>query len=360
MKAKIVRPGELTSDHIDRWRQFQTANDALRSPFFSPEFTLAVGSARSDARVAVLIRGGEVCGFLPFHLYRSSIAKPIGGPISDYQGVVTAAPLDGGEILKALRLNAYDFNHAPAAQAALAPGAIHFATSPCMDLSAGYEAYYAQQLLTQKHTLKETQRRSRKLEREVGPIRLEMHDDRPEAWDELVRHKNLSYRELNLPSILDVPWVARTLEAIRSYRHRDFAGLLTTLYAGDKRIAMHMGMRTATTICWWFNTYDREMRQYAPGLIMLLETARQGANEGIRLIDLGKGTEAYKTAVCNGTTHLCEGSIERPGSLPGVLRRFQKLSVRSLATMPLGRYEDYPRRAFARAITHMRLPEELR
>lgn len=360
MKAEIIRPDELTSEHVHRWRHLQTTNDALRSPFFSPEFTLAVGSARSDARVSVLTRDGKVCGFLPFHLYRSGIAKPIGGPISDYQGIVTDAPLDSYEILKATGLNAYDFNHAPAAQPTLASGAIHFATSPCMDLSKGYEAYYAQQLLTQKHALKETQRRLRKLEREVGPVRLEMHDDQPGAWEELIRHKNLSYREHNLPSILDVPWVGRTLDAIRSYRHRDFAGLLTTLYAGDRRISMHMGMRTATTICWWFNTYDREMRQYGPGLIMLLETARLGARDGIRLIDLGKGTEAYKTAVCNGTTLLCEGSIEQPGSIPGILRRFQKLSVRSLATLPLGRYESYPRRAFARAITHMRIPNELR
>jgi CelD/BcsL family acetyltransferase involved in cellulose biosynthesis len=360
MKAEIILPGELTSDHVDRWRQFQKANDALRSPFFSPEFTLAVGSARPDARVSVLTRGGQICGYLPFHLYRSGIAKPIGGPISDYQGIITDVPLQCFEILKASKLNAYDFNHAPAAQTALAQGAIHFATSPCMDLSNGYEAYYAQQLLKQKRALKDTQRCLRKLEREVGPIRLEMHDDQPGAWEELVRHKNLSYRELNAPSILDVPWVERTLEAIRSYRHRDFAGLLTTLYAGDRRIAMHMGMRTATTICWWFNTYDREMRQYAPGLVTILETARQAASEGIRLIDLGRGTEAYKTSVSNGTTLLCEGSIEQPGSIPGILRRLQKLSVRSLATLPLGRYKSYPRRAFARAITHMRLPDEPR
>jgi CelD/BcsL family acetyltransferase involved in cellulose biosynthesis len=359
MHAHIIEPRALTSDQIALWRELQLRDPTLWSPFFSPEFTLAVGVARADARLAVLVEGGQIRGFFPFHPGRNGVGKPVGGPISDYQGVISAPGmrLDSQALLKASRLDAYDFNHAPASQIALNPGAYHFSLSPHIDLRGGYAAYLANLSQTGKQSVKETNRRIRKLEREVGPLRFEFHDDSANAYGRLVAFKNASYRRLGVPSILDVAWVDRALSEIRSYHNPHFAGILSTLYAGDRLIAAHMGMRSSTTICWWFNTYDWDLRIYAPGLILLLQAVQRAADDGLTIIDFGRGTEHYKLTFANGGTQLCEGSIELPNSFAGRLRRLQKLSLNFFEHVPLGPYQSYPRRALARLITGMRLRE---
>lgn len=360
ISARVIRPGELTSDEIERWRTLQGTHRGLWSPFFSPEFTLAVGAARSDARVAVLSEAGETWGFFPFHVCRSGIGKPIGGPISDYQGVIAdpARVFDAGALLAACGLSTYDFNHLPSTQASLRRGALHVAASPHIDVSAGYQAYVAEQSKKSKDHFKKFERRLRKMERELGPVRLEVHDDSAAAWDTVVAMKNASYRRMGVGSILDVAWVARTLAEIRATRSAPFAGMLSTLYAGDRPVAAHFGMRSATTLHWWFNTYDHELRAYAPGLALLLLLAQRAPSEGLSIIDFGRGDEDYKLTFANGTTELCEGSIELPRSLPGTLRLAQKAGVRAMAQLPLGPYASLPRRVLHRLLTSMWLPEE--
>ncbi|MGE0849771.1 MAG: GNAT family N-acetyltransferase [Hyphomicrobiaceae bacterium] len=357
MHAHIIEPRALSPGQIALWRELQLGDPTLWSPFFSPEFTLALGVARTDARVAVLVEDGQVGGFLPFHLGRNRVGKPIGGPISDYQGLISRPNLRFGAqaLLKACQLDAYDFNHAPVSQGALGPGAYHFSLSPHMDLTGGYAGYLASQSKAGRQSLKETNRRIRKLEREVGPLRFEFNDGDAHAYGRLVALKNASYRRLGVPSILDVAWVDRALREIRSHRNPHFAGILSTLYAGDRLIAAHMGMRSSTTICWWFNTYDDDLRIYAPGLILLLQVAQRAADEGLKIIDFGRGDEHYKLTYANGSTQLCEGSIELPSSFAGRLRRLQKLGVGFFERVPLGPYQSLPRRAMARLMTGMHL-----
>lgn len=358
MKAHIIRPDALEAAHIALWREFQDAAPALQSPFFSPEFTLAIGAARSDAYVAVLEESGRICGFLPFHRAPAGVAKPIGGPISDYQGVIHAPGFDcsGEALLKACGLNAYDFNHAPAAQSALLAGAIHYSRSPYADLTAGYDAYVTNRLKGSRKNLKDLDRRRRKIEREVGPLRFNYHDSRDETWRTLVAMKNKSYERLKVRSILDVGWVDRALSALRATSNEHFAGLLTSIYAGERMIAGQFGMRSKTTWCWWFNSYDFDFKNYAPGMLLIVEAVKRAPKEGLTMIDFGRGDADYKMVFSSGETPLCEGSIEAPGSRAGALRRAQKLSLRMIERAPLGRFESYPRRALARLLTSMRLP----
>ncbi|MCX5690838.1 MAG: GNAT family N-acetyltransferase, partial [Planctomycetota bacterium] len=65
MRFQVINPADLDHGLIERWADLQQANAALSSPYFRPEFTLAVGRVRSDARVTVIEDGGRVVGFLP-------------------------------------------------------------------------------------------------------------------------------------------------------------------------------------------------------------------------------------------------------------------------------------------------------
>lgn len=358
MHACILSPQDLSASDIARWRELQAASHYLRSPFYSYEFARAIADARGDVTIAVMRRGREIIGFFPFHRLSGGVAKPVGGPISDYQGPVLApdVEVDGPELLRACGLSAYDFNHAPCAISALRSGAVHFSQSPYIDLRGGYATYIANRPKAGRHAVKETERRMRRVTEEVGELRFELHDDAEAVWPALVAMKNASYERIGVVSGLGIGWIDRALARLRSVGDGECRGLVSTLYAGDRLIAAHMGMRTATTLCWWFNTYDYELRNRAPGLILLLKAIERAAAEGIEVIDFGRGDEPYKLAFANGATDLCEGSIECTSTVPGVLRRAQKATLKGLSHVPLGRYESWPRRAMARLSTGMRLP----
>ena len=360
MDARIVAPADLTVGEVGLWRELQAACRDLDSPFLSPEFTQAVAQARRDARVAVLSSGRRTVGFLPFHAHSSGVAKPIGGPIADYQGPVLAPDVacGGAELLAACGLSAYDFNHAPLSMSALAGGAVHRSQSLVMDFSAGFSAYVAGRPKAARHAIKETERRVRRLTEDLGPVRFELHDASEAAWPWLVEMREAGYARLGVASGFRVPWVARTLDALRRMQSREFAGVLSTVRAGDRLIAAQFGMRTRTTLCWWFNTYDFALRNRAPGIVLLLMAAEHVAGRGVGRIDFGRGSEDYKLTFATGATELCEGSIELPRTVPGRLRQLQKLGVRAFAHVPLGRFESWPRRALSRLVTGVRLPAE--
>ena len=359
MEARVVSPLELSAGEAGLWRELQADRPELNSPFFNPEFAQAIARARSDARVAVLTSAGRTIGFFPFHRLRGGVGKPIGGPISDYQGPLLArdAQVLAEDLLRACDLTSYDFNHLPIATTVFSRGNEHLSESPYIDLSKGYAAYAAGASKAVRHELKEVERRRRKFEREVGPLIFNLDDKGADVWDWLVEMKSASLRRLRVPTAFDVEWVSRAMAAIRSESGENFAGVLSTVRTGDRLIAAHFGMRNRTTMCWWFNTYDYELRDRSPGLLLLHMAMERAPENGIGIIDFGRGEESYKRKFATGSTALCEGSIEIAHSVPGALRRTQKFGLRLIERMPLGHYQSWPRRAMNRVLTGgVRLP----
>ncbi len=359
MRAHMIRPGELRAEDLARWQEIIDGSSLYRSPFYSPHFTLAVGETRRDARVAVLERDGEVIGFLPCHLLRGRVAKPIGGPINDYQGPILdcAAPVDGPELLKACGLRAYDFNHLPVAMNGLAGSAHTRSVSPFIDLSDGYEAYVQGRGKPLKKVLSEMRRRTRNAARDFGgEVVFTVHDPSPDTYAEHVTFKNASLAREGVKSTLDVGWVADTLEILRTTQTPEFAGLMSTVRAGETLLGTHFGIRSARDWHWWFPSYDAEHRKYGPGIMVIHGAAEATAGLGLERIDFGRGNSEYKLVMGTGHVDLCEGSIERVASPAGVLRKAQKGMLGLARPLPLGRYESYPRRALARLISGMQLP----
>ena len=124
----------------------QESNPALVSPYFSPEFTRLVAAVRDDVFVAVLQQQGEAVGYFPLPARPLRIGKPVGGVVSDYQGVIVAddLPCDPATLVRACGLRAWDFDHLIAAQPNSRPYDRIQTCSPIMDFSQGYEAYLAE------------------------------------------------------------------------------------------------------------------------------------------------------------------------------------------------------------------------
>lgn len=357
--GRLLEPSELDEDLFVLWKQFCNGNPLYQSPFYRPQFTQAVAQARADARIAVLERGGDVVGFLPFHLTRSGTGKPIGGHINDYHGPILAPEVEisAQALIEAAGISAYDYNHLPVAFTALATGAHTFSISPQMDLSGGYEAYVARRDSGWTKAQREVRRRQRKTEAEIGPIRFTFHDPSGPVYNRHMEMKNAQYARMGLRMTLGTGWVAEVLDRLRHTQEPDFAGVMSTLHAGDRLIAAHFGIRSANVLHWWFPSYDLAAYKLGPGINLVNQCAMGMNDRGLSLIDFGKGDEDFKLHFADRHVRLCEGSICHAGSMAATLRLGTRALVGIAERLPLGRFRTYPRRAVARLVSGVALPD---
>lgn len=308
MKTTTLPCHRLSPEHIAAWSRIQASDPAFDSPYFRPEFTQAVAEVRDDVEVAVLEKNGEPVGFLPFQRTAWNVGKPVGGRMSDFQGVICGKGLqwNADALIRGCGLSTWDFDHLLESQQPFEAYRWKSSPSPYMDLSRGFEAYRA---TTQSQTISQVLRKARKMEREVGPLRLEPSTTNRDIFRTLLAWKSEQYRRTKALDIFTREWTVGLLENILERRGKEFSGMLTALYAGDHLAAVHMGMRAGSVLHCWFPAYNQRLQQYSPGLVLWMEVARAADELGIRRIDFGKGAGQYKTSLMSGAVQVAEGSV---------------------------------------------------
>ena len=284
---------------------------ALDSPFFRPEFTQAVAAVRGDVEVAVLEENGEPAGFFPYQRGGWGGGRPVGGRLCDFQGVIARPGLvwRADELVRDCGLRAWDFDHLIASQSAFRLFHLGSGNSPYLDLSEGFAAYTAEHTRGHPKTASDTRRKARRLERDVGPLRLEFRTTDPQVFRTLLAWKTAQYRRTKVTNVFAFPWTVRLLERILGENGEAFAGVLSALYAGGRLATAALTLRSFGVLHGWFTAYDPDLYRYSPGLNMLTELAREAAARGVRRLDLGKGDADYKTHFMTGATPLAEGSV---------------------------------------------------
>lgn len=315
IKCTIIRPAELDAGQIGRWSEIQGSDPCFASPFFCPGFTLAAAAVRTNVYVAVLERAGQIVGFLPFERYPLGVARPVAYVVSDYQGVVMLPGVqwDAPKLMRSCGLSVFEFNHLLAGQVPFQPYHQKVGISPLIDLSQGYEAYRLERRQAGSEQLLDLERMARKVERQVGFLRLEAHVSGSAALGMLTAWKTGHDMQKGYRNILAVPWVYRLVERLHQTRGDQFAGMLSVLYAGDQPLAAHMGLRSRSTLHWWMPAFNRQFGKYSPGLLLLLMMAQSAPQLGLTTIDLGKGPMEYKDRLMNGSIPLAEGRIALSG-----------------------------------------------
>jgi len=318
MKITLVAGDRLTQDHVDAWSHLQREDSSLDSPFLRPEFTQAVASVRDDVEVAVLEECGEPVGFFPFQRVRRNIGKPVGGPLSDCQALVARKGLEwqADELMRACGLAVWDFSYLLASQKPFQ--SYHHVREDCVytDLSGGFDAYMAENGRGSTSTFKALRRKTRKLQRDMGPIRLDLHCNDDRVFAALIDWKSKQYRRTHVTDTFSFPWTVQLLERIRREHTEAFSGMMSALYAGDTLLAVHFGMRSHGVLNNWFPVYDRDLQEYSPGLILQTEIAKAAESDGLQRIDLGKiQHHTDKTKLMSGAVSVGEGFIDlRPFS----------------------------------------------
>jgi len=313
--TRVLRPGDLGPAERDIWDAFLRADPSLASPFLTPEFALAVDGARDDARVAVVEDAGQPVAFLAFTSADDGTGAPIGATVCDAQALVAREGFewDAPELVRSAGLTSWSFDHLVATQQPFARFHRELHASPLVDLASGHDAYLAAVRARSKDVLAQVARRRRKLGREVGDVVVEWQTDDATALDTLFAWKSAQYRETGVWDRFDQPWIVDVVRTLATTASDRLTGLLSTLRAGERVVAVHFGLLGHDRLVWWFPAYDADFGSYSPGLILLLDLVAEAAARGLTLVDLGRGEHHYKLRVANGAYAVAEGVVPAAG-----------------------------------------------
>ncbi|MEJ3747178.1 GNAT family N-acetyltransferase [Actinomycetes bacterium KLBMP 9797] len=316
MRIEVTRPRELGTAEVERWRQIQSANPALRNPFLAPEFSLAVDQARDTARVAVVEDGGRVVGFFPFERQGRFLGTAIGFGIADCTAFIHEPGLewDAPALIRACGLPVWEFDHLIADQTPFAPHHALRVPSAIMDVSEGYDAYLSERTRANGGLMKDLQRRIRKLGREIGEVRFEYEVHDPEPLRTLMAWKSAQYQRTRVHDRFATPWIRQVVEHLAAAKTAQCTGTMSVLYAGDRPVALHFGLRSETVFSGWFPAYDPDLGKYSVGRALWLRLAEHAAAGGAGYVDLGRGEASYKDELKSRDLTIAEGrvSISRP------------------------------------------------
>lgn len=336
-KAVVKRADSLSPEELQAWERFSTTQPQLASPFMSAHYARAVAESGADARVCIIRDDNEISAFFPY-LYTGrlagafGVAERIGGELTDTFGVVADSEFrtTPQELLRLAKINYLNFSHLPASQ--LRHGLE--ASQPRVGLRTRLDPRTVPVLDSVpsigKHYLKESVRRTRKLNEDVGPLRFEFNveQDRSQALDLLIRRKRAQYQASGAADSLRERWKRNTLARLLAYRFDTCQGVLSSLYAGDTWIASHFGIMGNGILHMWFPVYNQDYAKYSPGRLLLhgiIESCREG---GFATIDRGEGDTPIKREIANEEYQLYRGIWQSRSPLTPLVHNMTRLKWR--------------------------------
>ena len=313
MNVQVLQAEQLDAAHLAAWSRIQRSQPLYDSPFFNPEFTLAIASVRQDVRIAVLTDGRETVGFFPFQQSRWRTARPVGAGFSQFHAPLMAAdfPWNIADLLRQIGLRHWAYDHLPTAIAQFDQSHERIGDSYFIDLSGGFEAYSQARYAAGSHIVEQTIRKQRKLLRDHPDLHFELHTTDSQAFESLLTWKRMQHHRTGVFDVFRRPWVLRLLETIRDADGEHFHGVLSALYARGRPIAVHLGLCNEHVAHMWYPAYDVQFAPYSPGILLFLEMARAFAARGVRRMDFGPGGQRFKQSLASGSLPVAIGVAER-------------------------------------------------
>jgi CelD/BcsL family acetyltransferase involved in cellulose biosynthesis len=351
LKIDVVPPSALPDADVARWAALQAANPAWDSPFLAPGWALAAERSQprdGGVRVAVLRREGEAVGFLPMRV-AGAVAMPAGAPMNDYQAVIAEPGLviDPRQLLEAFGIQRLDFSHMLVEQTAFAPYVRGTSLSYAVEQPEGYEAYAAGRRAAGSGVIKDLDKRRRKVEREVGPVRFTAHEGCSDALDQLLAWKRRQYRATGQTDIFATQWTLDLLCGLFKSQSEGFGGGLFTLHIGDRLAAAQFNLLGRRTIHAWIIAHDEAFERYSPGLLLFQDILKWMDQTPYRTLDFGAGDYRFKQQLASRQRPVAYGFVGRPS--PAALLREAQYGVRAAAErLPLGRISQLPAKAMRR------------
>lgn len=354
MQIDVVRPWELTAHAVERWAALQAADPALDSPFLSPHWARAVaraqGPAADDRGIRVAVLGGmtEPKGFLAARVGPFT-AMPAGAPMCDYQGLVTepGLPVDPRGLVGAFGVGRLDFSHMLEDQAAFAPLARGRQDSFVIDVAGGYAAYEAGRKAAGGSTLKDIDKKRRKIERDLGPVTFTAFSRSKADFDQLVAWKQAQWRATGQTDVFAAGWPLALVRSLFASRDPEFGGVLFTLHVGDQLAAAQMNIRGGQTVHSWIIGHDPAFERYSPGMLLFQDILRWMDDVPYSRLDLGAGDYRFKRELSNHRIGVTHGFVGSP-SAAALMRQTAYAVRRAAEALPLGAVSELPGKAMRR------------
>jgi CelD/BcsL family acetyltransferase involved in cellulose biosynthesis len=314
--ACVKSAADLSPDEIAAWETFCRSSPINASPFMSPHFSRAFAEAGAEVRVCVVRDDERIAAFFPY-LYMGrwsrlcGVAERVGGEMSDSFGVI-AAPhfrITPRELLKLARINYLNFSHLeePQLRYGLTAEKPRVGLRTRLDVSVA-PALSSVSSVTRKY-LKDSERRQRKLEEEVGPItfQFDVGHDRRGVLERLIEKKRAQYQASGVPDALRQQWKRDAMFKLADCRFDTCRGVLSTMFAGDQWMASHFGIMGNGRLNFWFPVYNAEFSQYAPGRLLVHQIIDSCREHGFDTIDRGEGDTPIKREIANEEYQLYRG-----------------------------------------------------
>ena len=256
-------------------------------------------------------RDGGPAGFLAYEEGRFAAGRPAGRDLSDHQAVVARPDLDwtARELLAGAGLHAMHLANYPRALLPAEATLVRTYPSPVIDLRHGYDHYLVERRAASRNLVPTVRRKRRKLEREVGELRFVFEERSTEALETVMRWKSAQYAELGEWDRFADPQNVALLQHLSETKEPGCTGILSVLYAGERVVAAHFGIRSRTVLCSWFPTYNVELAAYSPGMLLHFLMAEAAAADGVETFDLGRGAHRYKDEIKSGDLPLARGTL---------------------------------------------------
>lgn len=307
------------------WDTLLADGNPAPSPYLTPGYFQAVARARTSARVLIGTQSGTPVLFFPFHCGGVTgtfgFGRAIGGPVSDVQGVIARhdIQLDAKTLMRAAGLTLLPMAHVAAADPVFRPAnaaeprhAFHV-----MDLARGFTAYEQDRTPFARSAFKALRTRLAKAEAQFGPVTHRFWDTDKASLAALLGWKRQQFSATGQVNVLEVDWVRALADDLLGQR-QGLRAQLSSLWFGDTLVAGHLGLRTPTTLHYWFPAYDAAVQELSPGNLLLYRMAEAAAAEGVRQIHLGAGDYRYKLEFANCAVAMRKTVVMAP-SWPGRL-----------------------------------------
>lgn len=247
-------------------------------------------------------------GFLPFQ-YRhwlarlAKTAEPAGAEMTDYFGLIAAPDLrlTPGQILRLAQINHFGFSHLDESQQRYGLTGEQPRTGLRIRLSQDSERPLEALLSGKNKYLKDTERRTRQLIGEFGPIEFtfDVQADREQVLNHMIQQKRAQYARTNVSDALRHEWKQRLLHKLSGYRFPSCRGLLSTMSAGGQWIATHFGLVGNGILQYWLPVYNPDFAKYAPGRLLIHHIIDASRAAAIHTIDRGEGDTSSKRELAN-------------------------------------------------------------
>lgn len=319
----------LSEGDLEHWEQIRALRDEFTPPFFAARFSAAVNVVRGDVLTAVLrAKDNTPLGFFPFHRV-GGIGVPAGRFLNDAQNVIAIPGLkiDWTEIARAAKVRAFNL-HAIVGSEAEWIHRYRLRSVKVFRADLGSDSGdYLKRLEKEHRTIGKQGQKTRKLGREIGPVRLEMDCRCPKILEQTIAWKRAQYQRTHILDLFLPDWTRDLVTTLHEnalqqpglqsnstvgnhqFSGDSLRGICSVLWAGDRPVATHIGMIEHGRMHYWFPTYDPAFARYSPGTALFTETIRAASQHGIHCVDMGYGEQQYKTKQTGTTTQVVHGTI---------------------------------------------------